>query len=183
MYATDRPFSSTRKPSVGPTWRTQRERTLALADREVVLAGVVEADVARQLVGRDREERRPHQLGEHLAERPSVLARPEHVERRALAVERREERKALHVIPVQVRQQHGAVELVRAAVGRTARRPVPRSKRIGGASSVSRATHDEWPPKRAYSGPAHGVEPRTPLNTTRIPPDMGGENTHAARVR
>ena len=49
-------------------------------------------------------------------------------------------------------------------------------------SSVSNATHEEWPPKRAYSTPAHGVEPRTPLNTTRIPPDMGGEDTHAVEV-
>ena len=110
---------------------------------------------------------------EHLAERALVLARPVHVERRALAVQRREERQALHVVPVQVREQRGAVEHARRTVARTGAARCRGRRGSAAASSVSSATHDEWPPKRAYSGPAHGVEPRTPLNTTRDPPGHG----------
>ena len=50
--------------------------------------------------------------------------------------------------------------------------PVPRSSTIGDAPSASIATQEELPPNRTYSGPEHGVEPRTPFSTTRTPPDM-----------
>src|SRR5205085_3101368 len=53
------------------------------------------------------------------------------------------------------------------------------SNRIGGEPSASSATLEEFPPYRSYALPAHGVEPRTPLNTIRIPPDIGGEDTQS----
>jgi hypothetical protein len=83
-------------------------------DREVVVARVVKTHVARELRGRDREVRRPHHCGEHVAERPVGLTRPVHVETRRLAVQRREERQPLHVVPVQVREQDRAVEVALA---------------------------------------------------------------------
>ena len=88
---------------------------LRLTDREVVLARAVEPHVACELAGRNREEGRPHHLREHVTQRGVELARPEHVEGRTLAMQRREEGEALDVIPVQVRQQRRAVELTVAA--------------------------------------------------------------------
>ena len=69
------------------------------------------ADVALELLGRDREVRRLHHPGEDLAERAFGLARAVHVERVARPVQRHEERQALHVVPVQMAQQDGAVEV------------------------------------------------------------------------
>ena len=118
---------------------------LGEADREIVVAGVVEPHVACELRRSDREVRRAHDLREHVAQRALGLARPVDVERRTLAVERREERQALHVIPMKVRQQHRPVELVGAVqpVRAQAGSEVEDDRRWPSDSS---ATHDECPP-------------------------------------
>ena len=85
--------------------------------REVVVADVVELHRALELLGRDREVRRPHHPGEDLTERALLLARAVDVERVPGAVHRHEERQALHVIPVEVaEQQDGSVEIGPAVV-------------------------------------------------------------------
>src|SRR5262245_27713823 len=53
---------------------------------------------------------------------------------------------------------------------------------IGCAPSASSATHEEFPPYFAYASPQQGVDPRTPLKRTRIPCDMGGEDTQLQTV-
>ena len=85
-------------------------------------------------VGPDREERRAHHLREHLAEWPVGLAWPVYVEGRALDVERQEERQALHVVPVEMGQERGAVEcpLARHPVGTQARAEVEEERRLIG---------------------------------------------------
>ncbi len=83
---------------------------LGAVDREVVAVGVDEGDVAAELRGRDREVRRPHDAGEHVDERALLLTRTVDVDHRVGPEHRREERQALDVVPVEVREQHrGAV--------------------------------------------------------------------------
>ena len=66
----------------------------------------MERDRAWQLVDADREQRRANGDRDHVFERPAiVLGRPVHVERRTFAQQWREEREALHVVPMQVGQQ------------------------------------------------------------------------------
>ncbi len=79
--------------------------------REVVLTDIVEPHFALELLRRDREVRRLHHPGEDLADRAFLLARAVHVERVAAAVERHEERESLDVVPVEMAQQDGAVEV------------------------------------------------------------------------
>ncbi len=105
-------------------------------DGKVVVAGVVELHVAGEVLGPDREERRPHQLGEHVGEGTFGLTRAVDVERCLRVVQRREERQTLDVVPVQMAQQHGAVEgLVSAdglAVRAQSRAEVEHDRRLAG---------------------------------------------------
>ena len=166
---------STRRGSraSAPTWRTQRERTLASPTGKSSSPVSWKRMSPGRSVGPDREERRAHHLREHLAERAVGLARPVDVERRARPVQRHEERQALHVIPVQVRQERGAVE----------RRPRPSSRtdagrcrgRRGSAAGPSPRARRTTSGRRSARTRARctGVEPRTPKNVTVMPPDTG----------
>ena len=74
-----------------------------------------EAPVAPQSFGSDREVRRAHRERQHFrgVTRSSVgadLLGEIHAHVRVVAVAAREERKSLHVIPVQVGEQHRAAE-------------------------------------------------------------------------
>ena len=82
----------------------------------------------------DREERRPHELVEGLAQaRRLVLRRAVDVEPRPRREDGREERQALHVVPVEVGDERRARERLGSgrAVSPQKRRPVPRSSTIG----------------------------------------------------
>ena len=81
---------------------------------EVVVAGVVEQHRALELIGADREVRRAHHPLEDLTERAVLLARAVDVDDRAGQVQRHEERQALHVVPVEVAEEHRALERLRA---------------------------------------------------------------------
>ncbi len=87
---------------------------LGQPDREVVVAGVMEAHIRAEAVGTDRKEGRAHELREHVAQEPFGLTRAVDVERRRRVVHGREERQTLDVVPVQVREQHVRVELTRS---------------------------------------------------------------------
>ena len=90
---------------------------LGAVQREVVVGDGLERDVAAQLFGGDREVRRAHDAAEHLVERAVVLVRADDGDRAATGGERREERQALDVVPVEVREQHGRPVAVEAALG------------------------------------------------------------------
>ena len=80
------------------------------ADGELRL-GPVDDDLAGELVERDREQRRADRAEQHLAGMAAVVLR-RGVDRQAgaAAQQRLEERQTLHVVPVQVAEQAGAVE-------------------------------------------------------------------------
>ena len=145
MYATDTPFHVDPEPERRADVAHPARAHLRGTDREVVVAGVVEANVARELSGSIGKNGGRIMLREDLAERPFGLARAVHVDGRALAVQRREERQALHVIPVQVRQQHRTVEL--ALVAQPVRtQPGTEVEHDRREPSASTATHEEFPP-------------------------------------
>ncbi len=170
-----RPPMSTRNPSVGPMWRTHRRRApspLRWRSRRRRCRGT--ARRRSSWLGHDREERRPHHLCEHLTEGSGLLAGSVDVERRPLAVQRGEERQPLHVIPVQVRQ---AAPIRGTPPCNAERRDAARCRDRAGSEARRRSRARRTTNGRRSartSGPAHGVEPRTPLNTTRIPPDIVG---------
>ena len=75
-------------------------------------------NVAGQVAGAHREVRRAHELAEGLFERAAVvLRRAVDVERGAGPVDRHEERQALHVVPVQVRDEGVAAERAVGGLG------------------------------------------------------------------
>ena len=84
MYATDTPFNSTRKPSVGPTWRTQRDRTFAWPIGKSSSPVSWKRTSPSSWSGMIGKNGGRISLREHLAQRAFVLARAVHVERRAL---------------------------------------------------------------------------------------------------
>ncbi len=86
-------------------------------EREVVVGDGLEGDLTPQLLGRDREVGRAHHVAEDLAERSRLLVRSDHGHRPATGRQRREERQALDVVPVEMRQQHGGAVAVDAALG------------------------------------------------------------------
>ena len=86
------------------------DHDLRVADREVVGGHAVEVHVALELGKVDREVRRLHQPAEDLGQRPLSLVRAVHVEPRPGGVNGREERQALHVIPVDVGDEGGGGE-------------------------------------------------------------------------
>src|SRR5205814_8833895 len=75
------------------------------------------ADATAQLAEVDREIRRSHELAEHLVQRPLGLGRTEHVECGAGAIGGREEGQALHMVPVEVRDERRAVERAVSGLG------------------------------------------------------------------
>ena len=86
------------RPDVGH----RADQHLRVADRHLVAGDVDESHVALQLAEVDREVRRLHQPAEHVGERAFDLMRAVDVEAVAGHVNLREERQALHVIPVDV---------------------------------------------------------------------------------
>ena len=117
---------------------------LGAVELEVLVPHVVEADVAEQLLGGDREERRPHELAERGAEAAGVvLGRAVHVEAGAGLEHRREERQALHVVPVDVGDQRRAREGLardRASRPRSAGRCRGRGRSARGPATPARRT-------------------------------------------
>jgi len=91
----------------------------------------VKTHVAGQVGGPDREERRAHHLREHFAEGAFGLPGPVDVEAGALLQHGEEERQALHVVPMQMREQRGAVEQA------VARQPV-------GTEAGAEVEDDRW---------------------------------------
>ena len=117
----------------------------------------------------DRERRRAQTDAEHIAERAPVgLRRRVDVEVRPVAQERREEREALNVVPVQMGQQARAVKrLIRLGTScrsSEARPEVEQQRVMTGDRRPN--TRRIAPVARATSSPSHGVEPRTPWNVT-----------------
>ncbi len=70
----------------------------------------LEAPVAQQTLGADRKMRGTHGAPEHLDRVGAVLVRDEHPDACIGAVAGSEERQPLHVVPVQMAQQDGAVK-------------------------------------------------------------------------
>ena len=89
------------------------------ADREVVVADVVERDRAAEPLERDREVRRADEEVEGVVHAAAVLLNGRvDVQSGAVAQQRDEERQALDVVPVEVGQERGAQKgLVRLAAG------------------------------------------------------------------
>ena len=108
------------------------------ADGELRL-GAVDRDVAVELVERDREQRRADRAQQDLARMAAVeLRRGVDRQAGAAAQQRLEERQALHVVPVEVAEQAGAVEqLVRSA---STRRSTASPCRGRTAAAARRAT-------------------------------------------
>jgi len=65
-----------------------------------------------------REVRPAHEAAEHLAERSFFLMGPVDVEPRTGPMDRREERQALNVVPVDVRYERGSAEAAVSGLGR-----------------------------------------------------------------
>ena len=94
----------------GPDVGHRSRRHLRVADHERLFAALVERERAGKCVHGHREVRRADAEVERLEQaEPVVLHRRVHVEMAALE-ERDEERQALHVIPMEVRDQRVAVE-------------------------------------------------------------------------
>ena len=83
--------------------RTREHR--GVADGERLVEHINEADVAGEVLAVDWEVRRTHELRERLADRETVVGRSVDRQRRSLAVDGHEEGQALHMIPVQVRDE------------------------------------------------------------------------------
>ncbi len=108
-----------------PDVRDAAHLDLGVADRDVGVGDVVEADVAAEVGEAHREVRRAHEVLERLLERAVVLRRSVDVELCARTVDRDEERQPLHVVPMEVGDERGPAE---AAVLRERVAPVAQAR-------------------------------------------------------
>ena len=118
-----------------------------VADREVALHEVVVAQRGLELLHADREVLVLHLPGQGVAQRLAQAARGVHVPLVTAQEERREERKALDVVPVGVRDQHVAV-IGRGPLGH---------QRVAEAVGAGAAVQDEQRPRRRAHLDARGV--------------------------
>ena len=111
------PSISMRNPSVGSVWRTHRVRTLAPFTAKSSRPTPWKETEPRSSSGRIGKYGGLHHVTEHDVERPRFLLRPVDVDGAAAGGHRREERQALDVVPVEVREQDARVVPVEPAVG------------------------------------------------------------------
>jgi len=97
-------------PHGRPTMWDGTNPHLGVADGQIILVGVVKLDLALQVAEMDGEVRRPHEVPEHVRQRPLLLDWPINIEASARAMNRREERQALYVVPMDVGDQRRALE-------------------------------------------------------------------------
>ena len=124
-----------------------------------------EPPVSAQFARFDREERRRHHAGQHgLGVGVVVLDRHQERHPCAVAVASGEERQSLHVIPVQVREQQGALErMVTEDLGQPAQaRAAVEQEAAARSPSCDNATHEVLPAEADEVGPWGGRRPPHP---------------------